>query len=82
MVVKICFYLKVKHNIVYRGLFPGMFGKMGDLTSQYYLDKSSSEISPQLPAGCVKFREKWVKSIPISFPDTSTQCILKGRKEH
>jgi hypothetical protein len=79
---KRCFYLKVKHDLVYRGLFPGMFGKMGDLTSQYYLDKSSSEISPQLPAGCVKFRKKWVKSIPISFPDTSTQCILKGRKEH
>jgi hypothetical protein len=56
-----------------------MFGKMGDLTSNYYLDKSSSEISPELPPGIVKFREKWVKSVPISFPDTSTQCILKGR---
>ena len=76
---KRCFYLKVKHNIVYRGPFPGMFGKMGDLTSNYYLDKSSSEISPELPPGIVKFREKWVKSVPISFPDTSTQCILKGR---
>jgi hypothetical protein len=76
---KRCFYLKVKHNIVYRGLFPGMFGKMGDLTSNYYLDKPSSEISPELPAGVVKFREKWVKSVPISFPGTSSQCIIKGR---
>ncbi len=76
---KRCFYLKVKHNIVYRGPFPGMFGKMGDLTSNYYLDKSSSEISPDLPAGIVKYREKWVKSIPISFADTSTQCVIKGR---
>ena len=55
---------------------------MGDLTSNYYLDKSTSEISPKLPAGSVKFREKWVKAVPISFPDTSTQCILKGQKEH
>ena len=76
---KRCFYLKVKHNIVYRGPFPGMFGKMGDLTSNYYLDKPSSEISPDLPAGIVKFREKWVKSAPISFPDTSSQCFIKGR---
>jgi hypothetical protein len=76
---KRCFYLKVKHNIVYRGPFPGMFGKMGDLTSNYYLGKSSSEISPELPTGSVKFREKWVKSAPISFPDTSTQCVIKGR---
>jgi len=76
---KRCFYLKVKYNIVYRGPFPGMFGKMGDLTSNYYLDKPASDISPELPAGMVKFREKWVKSVPISFPETSSQCIIKGR---
>ena len=76
---KRCFYLKVKHNIVYRGPFPGMFGKMGDLTSNYFLDKPSSELSPTLPAGSVKLREKWVKSVPISFPETASQCIIKGR---
>jgi len=76
---KRCFYLKVKYKILFRGPFPGMFGKMGDLTSNFYLDKPSSEISPELPAGFVKFREKWVKSAPISFPDTTTQCIIKGR---
>ena len=76
---KNCFYLKVKHNIVYRGPFPGMFTRMGDLTSNFYLDRPSSEISPDLPAGVVKFREKWVRSVPISFPGTSTKLVLKGR---
>ena len=76
---KRCFYLKVKHNLVYRGPFPGMFGKMGDLTSNYYLDKPASELSLTLPAGVVKYREKWVKSVPISFAETSAQCIIKGR---
>ena len=76
---KKCFYLKVKHNIVYRGPFPGMFTRMGDLTSNFYLDKPSGEISPDLPAGVLKFREKWVRSVPISFPGTSTQLVLKGR---
>jgi hypothetical protein len=76
---KKCFYLKVKHNIGYRGPFPGMFGKMGDLTSNYYLDKPSSEISPSLPAGKVTLREKWVKSAPISFPDTDSHCTIRGR---
>ena len=56
-----------------------MFGKMGDLTSNYYMEKSSGELSPTLPVGAVKFREKAVKSIPISFPDSSTQVVLKGR---
>jgi len=76
---KHCFYQKVKHNIVFRGPFPGMFGKMGNLTSNYYLDKSSKELSPDLPVGVVKFREKWVKSAPISFPDTGSQCTIRGR---
>jgi hypothetical protein len=76
---KRCFYLKVKHNLVYRGAFPGMFSKMGNLTSNFYIDKPASEISPTLPAGLVKFREKWVKSMPISFPDTVSQCVIKGR---
>jgi hypothetical protein len=76
---KRCFYLKVKYNIVYRGPFPGMFGKMGDLTSNYYLDKPSSEISPLLPAGVVTLREKWVKSVPIGFPGTSSHCVIRGR---
>jgi hypothetical protein len=76
---KRCFYLKVKHNLVYRGTFPGMFSKMGNLTSNFYLDKPASEISPTLPAGKVKFREKWVKSSPISFPDAASQCVIKGR---
>ena len=76
---KRCFYLKVKYNIVYRGIFPGMFGKMGNLTSNYYLNKSAGEISPTLPPGTVMLREKWVKSLPIRFPGLSSQCILKGR---
>lgn len=76
---KKCFYLKVKHNIVYKAPFPGMFSKMGNLTSNFYLGKPSIEISPDLPKGSVKIREKWVKSVPISFPDTSTQIVIKGR---
>ena len=76
---KRCFYLKVKHNIAYRGPFPGMFGIMGNLTSNFYLDKPSSEISPGLPPGKVTLREKWVKSAPISFPDIPSQCTIRGR---
>ena len=57
-----------------------MFGKMGDLTSNYYLDKPSSEISPDLPAGMVTFREKWVKSAPDQLPGYSLANVsIKGR---
>jgi hypothetical protein len=76
---KLCFYLKLKHKLVHRGPFPGMFSKMGDLTSNYYLDKPARELSPALPEGIVKFREKWVKSIPINFAGTDSQVVIKGR---
>jgi ATP-dependent exoDNAse (exonuclease V) beta subunit len=52
---------------------------MGDLTSRFYLDKPASEISPDLPPGIVKYKEKWVKSSPISFPDSASQCVIRGR---
>lgn len=76
---KYCFYLKVKHNIVLRGVFPGIFTKMANLTSEFYLGKPAQEISPDLPPGVVKYREKFVKSDPISFADTTSRCYISGR---
>ena len=76
---KYCFYLKVKHGIVLRTAFPGMFGKMANLTSEFYLGRPAREISPDLPPGVVKYREKFVKSVPISIPGAASQCYLNGR---
>jgi hypothetical protein len=76
---KYCFYMKVKHKIVLRGPFPSIFGKMANLTSDFYLDKPAGEISPDLPPGVVKYREKFVKSAPISLPGIESQCYINGR---
>jgi len=76
---KYCFYMKLKHGIALRGIFPGMFGKMANMTSQFYLGRSTADISPTLPAGIVKLREGWVKSAPIALPGTASQCYISGR---
>src|SRR5271157_1687692 len=76
---KYCFYLKVKHNIALRGIFPGIFTKMGNLTSEFYLGQPTSAISPSLPSGVVKLREKFVKSTPISVLGSKSQCYINGR---
>jgi hypothetical protein len=76
---KYCFYMKVKHKIVLRGPFPSIFGKMANLTSDFYLGKPASEISPDLPRGVVSLREKFVKSAPISPPGIESQCYINGR---
>jgi PD-(D/E)XK nuclease superfamily len=76
---KYCFYMKVKHGVVLKTAFPGIFGKMANLTSEFYLGRPAREISPDLPSGTVKFREKFVKSAPISVPGAASQCYLSGR---
>ncbi|MBN2387690.1 MAG: PD-(D/E)XK nuclease family protein [Anaerolineales bacterium] len=76
---KFCFYMKVKHGAVMRTAFPGIFGKMANLTSEFYMNRSAQEISPGLPAGSVKYREKFVKSAPISFPGMASECYIYGR---
>ena len=76
---KYCFYMKVKHNVVLRSIFPGMFGKMANLTSNCYDGKPTSEISPALPPGVVKYREKFVKSAPITISGARSHCYISGR---
>ena len=52
---------------------------MANLTSEFYLGKPTSEISPDLPPGVVKLKEKFVKSAPISIPGAKSQCYINGR---
>jgi len=74
-----CFYMKVRHNIAYRGPFPSIFGTMGALTSDFYLNGPASALSSDLPAGVITLKEKWVKSQPIQFPGKNAQCVIRGR---
>ena len=76
---KHCFYMKVKHKISVGGIFPGIFGRMANLTSGFYLGKPTSDISLALPSGHVKLREGWVKSAPLLVPGARSQCYINGR---
>ncbi len=77
---RFCFYMKVKHQVAApKGIFPGIFSKMGSLTSGFYLGRSAAVISENLPPGIIKFREKNVKSAPIIVPWAESQCYLSGR---
>jgi hypothetical protein len=76
---KCCFYLKVKHNIVLRTAFPGIFGKMANLTSGYYHGKPAREIHKDLPPGILKYREQFVRSTTISISGALSQCYIYGR---
>jgi len=77
---KRCFYLKVVRN--YHRPFtplPKIFIKIDGLMKEFFEDKSTAEISSDLPPGVVKFGEKWVESQPIIIPGHNSQCYIRGK---
>ena len=66
---KRCFYLKYVHGITRPAApFPGIFGKIDRLMKEYYEGRPTADLDPTLPAGRVRFGEKWVESVPVTLP--------------
>ena len=77
---KRCFYLKVVHQFNRPWApFPRIFGQIDGLMNDFYREKLSSEISPDLPEGVIEYGEKWVESQPIALPGYRSQCFIRGR---
>jgi hypothetical protein len=77
---KRCFYLKKVHNIAQPSMpFPSIFSKIAGLLKTHYDGKRTEELHPGLPAGTVKYGEKWVESQNIQISGHNDTCFIKGR---
>jgi hypothetical protein len=77
---KCCFYLKYVHGITRPSTpFPSIFGTIDRLMKEYFEGRFTGELDAALPAGRVRFGEKWVESLPVSLPGHTTQCYIKGK---
>lgn len=77
---KRCYYLKVIHNISRPSIpLPSVFSKIAGLLKDYYHGKHTKELHSALPAGTVKYGEKYVKSKPIQLPGHKATCFISGR---
>jgi CRISPR/Cas system-associated exonuclease Cas4 (RecB family) len=77
---KRCFYLKVVHKIARPSApFPAIFTRIDGLMKDFFAGKNTHEIFPGLPPGLVQFGEKWVESQPISLPEHSSICYIRGK---
>ena len=77
---KRCVYLKYVHGITRPSApFPSIFSTIDHLMKEYYQGHSTASLDPGLPAGIVKFGEKWVESLPVIFPGHTVQCYIKGK---
>ncbi|OGO27648.1 MAG: hypothetical protein A2Z16_04655 [Chloroflexi bacterium RBG_16_54_18] len=75
-----CFYLKVVHGFNRPAApFPKIFNRIDKLMKDFFTGKSTKELSPLLPAGSVKFAEKWVQSGPLAFPGHTHSCFIRGK---
>lgn len=75
-----CFYLKVIHGFTRPAApFPKIFSRIDKLMKDHFSGKSTWELSPLLPAGAVKFGEKWVQSQPLPSPNGQNYWFIRGK---
>jgi CRISPR/Cas system-associated exonuclease Cas4 (RecB family) len=75
-----CFYLKVVRGISRPAApFPRIFSRIDKLMKGYFQEKATAEIAVELPAGRVRFGERWVHSTPIELPGGAASAYLKGK---
>jgi hypothetical protein len=75
-----CFVLKVKYGFKRPGApFPSIFGRIDSLMKAHFQDQPSDKLHDSLPAGQVRFGERWVQSQPIQFPELEDSCYLLGK---
>jgi len=77
---KHCFVLKVKYGISQPSIpLPGVFSTIASLQKDFYSEKRTELVSPDLPPGLVKYGEKRVRSQELSLPGCSSTCHINGR---
>jgi len=76
---KCCFYLKVVKGFRRPAIpFPKIFGRIDLLMKDYYLEKSTKEISVDLPEGKVYLSGRWVESNTIHISGHNAECYITG----
>lgn len=75
-----CFYLKVARDFLRpRPIMPKIFTVIDQQMKGYYGGKRAESISPSMPSGVVSYSERWVESRPISLPESTSTCFIKGK---
>lgn len=75
-----CFYLKVAKNFQRpRPIMPKIFTVIDLQMKGYYEGKRTASLAPDMPSGTVSYSERWVESRPITLPNGSSTCFLRGK---
>ena len=79
---KHCFYNKVKLKQVRPApIMPAIFTKIDNLMKEYFENRSTKDISSELPPGKVHFGDKWIQSRVLVDKLSGRSCFIKGRTD-
>lgn len=74
---KHCFYRKVKFGIELPSIgMPGVFSKMNSMLQETIMGTSLDQINPDLPAGKIEHKERFLTSAPIP---QAKSCYIAGK---
>jgi len=77
---KRCFYLKIASGFQRpRNIMPKIFTVIDAEMKKCFEGLRTETIAPGMPSGVVEYSEKWVESRPISVPERSSSCFLRGK---
>jgi hypothetical protein len=77
---KCCFYLKVVRGFDRpRMAFPSIFGAIDRAMTACYNGMHAQAIATGMPAGIIRFGQKWVRSQPIPVGTEGRTCCISGR---
>ena len=77
---KRCFYLKIASGFQRpRTIMPKIFTVIDAEMKKCFEGRRTETIAPGMPGGVVEYSEKWVESQPISVPERSFSCFLRGK---
>ena len=75
-----CYYLKVVLGFNRpRSSLPAIFIKIDSIMKRYFAERTTADITPDLPPGKVAFGEKWVQSSPIAVAGHASTCFIRGK---
>jgi hypothetical protein len=75
-----CFYLKVVTGFQRpRPAMPKIFNLIDAKMKSCYADIGKEQIVAGLPPGVIEHGEKWVESRPISVPNHTSTCFIRGK---
>jgi hypothetical protein len=75
-----CFWLKAR-GVLRRpsAPFPKVFTMLDNQTKDFFFNKRSEEMAPELRPGRIAFGDRWVRSRPLAVPGHDTQVALQGK---